>query len=439
MRAINSHDLGKAIAFMVTVLFLISCGGSDNPDEPQILDKATLSLKQVEAVSYTSATLVAELIPNQDNTMVSFEYRANSNWQSKTLPTKYSGKEQIRITCDLINLEPNTTYDVRVKAVNFAGEVTSTNGSFTTIGFSKPVAVIKPAQDIKLTEATLIASIIPNEDNTIISFEYSLKDKADSWVSNQLPTKYSGKDSIKITFNLGNLSPNTDYNFRLRAANVAGEVVSAIANFKTYAVSDYDGNLYHLVTIGNQTWLQENLKTTHFANGDPIPNVADQAQWSKLTTPAYCYYDNDPKNGEIYGALYNWYVASAHELIKGMRVPDMKDWTIIYNYLGGDYSTYYYAGPKMMETGNAHWAAPTAQVATNSSGFSALPNGDISPDKNSGNWIFMDIKTEASWWASSDFGSYGDCIFISASKCWLEMGSLFKDSKNFGLGIRLIK
>lgn len=301
-----------------------------------------------------------------------------------------------------------------------------------------PVVVIKPAENIKLNSATIVAKFIPNEDNTTISFEYSIKDK-DSWISNQLPTKFSGKDSVKVTFDLSNLNLNTIYSFRIKANNKAGEVVSEIANFKTYGVIDYDGNMYHLVTIGDQTWLQENLRTTHFANGDPIPNVTDQAKWSKLTTPGYCYYDNDPKNGEIYGCLYNWYVASdPRELIKGMRVPNSKDYGTIYSYLGGENSPYYYAGPKMMETGSAHWV-PTTQVATNSSGFTALPNGDISPDKNSGNWIFTGIKTESSWWASSDFGQYGDCIFILASKCWLEMGSLFENSKNFGLGIRLIK
>jgi len=83
-----------------------------------------------------------------------------------------------------------------------------------------------------------------------------------------------------------------------------------ITHFKTCAVSDFDGNAYRIVTIGNQVWLQENFKGTHFANGDPIPNVTDQSAWDAMTTPAYCWYNNDPKIGEVYGGLYNWYVAS---------------------------------------------------------------------------------------------------------------------------------
>ena len=38
-------------------------------------------------------------------------------------------------------------------------------------------------------------------------------------------------------------------------------------------VTDYDGNVYHTVAIGSQVWLKENLKTTHYNNGVPIPNV----------------------------------------------------------------------------------------------------------------------------------------------------------------------
>ena len=71
------------------------------------------------------------------------------------------------------------------------------------------------------------------------------------------------------------------------------------------SVTDIDGNVYKTVTIGNQTWMAENLKTIHYRNGDPIPNVTDNYEWASLYSGAYCWYDNNLTNKDIYGALYN--------------------------------------------------------------------------------------------------------------------------------------
>ena len=73
-------------------------------------------------------------------------------------------------------------------------------------------------------------------------------------------------------------------------------------------ISDYDGNTYNTVQIGSQCWMKENLKTTHYADGTIIPFVPDSAQWSFLSSSdiAYCYYDNDFANINLYGLLYTW-------------------------------------------------------------------------------------------------------------------------------------
>jgi len=61
------------------------------------------------------------------------------------------------------------------------------------------------------------------------------------------------------------------------------------------------------VRIGNQIWMARNLNVSRYRNGDPIPQVTDPTQWTNLTTGAWCYLNNDPANGRIYGKLYNWY------------------------------------------------------------------------------------------------------------------------------------
>ena len=70
---------------------------------------------------------------------------------------------------------------------------------------------------------------------------------------------------------------------------------------------DYDSNAYPTFQIGMQEWMAENLRVTHYRNGDAIPNVTDNGAWAALTTSAYCWYDNDQTIYAKYGALYNWY------------------------------------------------------------------------------------------------------------------------------------
>ena len=73
-------------------------------------------------------------------------------------------------------------------------------------------------------------------------------------------------------------------------------------------VKDIDGNVYHTVTIGVQVWMVENLKTTRYNDGSAIPLVTDSAAWVALSTPGYCWCNNDAATYKnTYGALYNWF------------------------------------------------------------------------------------------------------------------------------------
>ncbi|NQT27681.1 hypothetical protein HQ585_20160 [candidate division KSB1 bacterium] len=138
-------------------------------------------------------------------------------------------------------------------------------------------------------------------------------------------------------------------------------------------MTDIDGNVYKTVKIGNQVWMAENLKVTHYRNGDPIPNITDNSQWAKLTTGSYGAYNNKEMHAITYGYLYNGYAVKDRRNIapKGWHVPTKDEWQILIDYLGGLYIT----GGKLKETGTAHWRSPN-NGATNESGFSALPGGD---------------------------------------------------------------
>lgn len=167
-------------------------------------------------------------------------------------------------------------------------------------------------------------------------------------------------------------------------------------------MTDQDGNVYKTVTIGTQTWMAENLRTTKYNDGTSIPYVTKDDELSSLSTGAYWNYDNTSNTDTIatYGRFYNWYAVNTGKLApKGWRVPTDADWTQLTTYLGGESV----AGDKLKEVGTAHWISPNTG-ATNETGFTALPGGF------SGNYLsFNYIGYYGYWWSSTE----GE-----ASKAW---------------------
>ncbi len=139
-------------------------------------------------------------------------------------------------------------------------------------------------------------------------------------------------------------------------------------------VTDIDGNVYNTVTIGTQTWMAENLKVTHYRNGDSIPYVTDSLGWMNILfdTGAYCYYNCDTNLRAVYGNIYNPYsiIDSRHLCPEGWHVPTEAEWQTLSDFLGGQYV----AGGKIKEVDTTHWKSPNTG-ATNESGFTGLPGG----------------------------------------------------------------
>ena len=155
---------------------------------------------------------------------------------------------------------------------------------------------------------------------------------------------------------------------------------------------------YPSVLIGAQYWMAQNLEVTTYRNGDPIPYVTDATAWAALTTGAtgaWCYYNNDPANGSLYGKLYNWYAVNDSRGLAptGWHVPTDVEWTTLETTLGGA------AGDKMKVAGTTRWAAPNTG-ADNSSGFASLPGGG-----RGSNGAFGDVGTNGNWWSSTVVGS----------------------------------
>ena len=88
------------------------------------------------------------------------------------------------------------------------------------------------------------------------------------------------------------------------------------------------------VTIGTQVWMTKNLDVSTFRNGEIIPEAKTEDEWNAAGgnhTPAWCYYNNDPKNGEIYGKLYNCYAVDDSRGLApaGWHVPTIEEWKLI--------------------------------------------------------------------------------------------------------------
>lgn len=197
------------------------------------------------------------------------------------------------------------------------------------------------------------------------------------WGTSPSPTIMDNKTTDgngieEFTSYITGLTPNTIYYIRAYATNAAGTAYGSEKTFKTFAVMDIDGNGYYSTTIGNQVWLDENLKVTHYRNGDPIPNVTDNLQWYNLTSGAYCNLRNDTSVTDELGLLYNWYAIDDQRNLcpSGWHVATDAEWETLVTYLGGDKV----AGGKMKEAGTFHWYSPNNE-ADNSSGFSGISGG----------------------------------------------------------------
>jgi len=197
-------------------------------------------------------------------------------------------------------------------------------------------------------------------------------------------------------------------------------------------ITDADGNVYHSVIIGTQTWMVENLKSTKYNDGTAIPFITDQTTWKNLTTDGYCNYEDVVINGEKYGHLYNWYAVNTGKLApKGWHVPTDAEWSKLENYLGGAAI----AGGKMKST--TVWASPNTG-ATNESGFNALPGGYRYTTLNMNTIGYFGF-----WWSSTEaeLTTVG-CAWSRSLSCdnsICDRRYNYSASKRLGYSVRCIK
>jgi len=196
-------------------------------------------------------------------------------------------------------------------------------------------------------------------------------------------------------------------------------------------VTDIDGNVYRTIKIGNQIWMEENLKVTRYNDGTSIPNLADSEEWASTTVGAYCNFDNDESNVSKYGRLYNWYAIKSGKLApEGWRVPNEDDFLFLILYLGGEKV----AGGKLREPGTTHWVSSHESI-TNESGFSARGAGmrsSVLPQAS-----YMEMKERAYFWAVNE-NNFIYTWYITSGRNDITR-SVNSSPRNSGYSVRCIK
>ena len=247
-----------------------------------------------------------------------------------------------------------------------------------------------------------------------------------------------GSGTGEFTSALTGLQPNTTYYLRAYASNADGTTYGNELSFTTLAVqfgslSDIDGNNYKTVVIGDRTWMAENLKTTRFVNGDNIPDISNDADWSNYSAqalPATCLVGNSPYNLDVYGKFYNWYAVNDSRQLcpEGWKVPSNDEWISLMNYLGGEDL----AGGRLKEAGTDHWAEPNTG-ATNDTYFSARPAGD-----RQDNGSFYSITYRAYFWTCDEY-SLTEAYMVFMDNESSRFLHHYVPNKGFGMAVRCIK
>jgi uncharacterized protein (TIGR02145 family) len=234
------------------------------------------------------------------------------------------------------------------------------------------------------------------------------------WSTTQNPTiadskTTDGTGTGTFTSAITGLTATTTYYVKAYATNSIATSYGNKLAFKTYTgtVPDVDGNVYNTETIGTQTWMVENLKTTKYFNGNLIGTTASATlDITSESTPKYQWiYDGNQTNLDTYGRLYTWYAVTDSRSVcpTGWHMPSYSEWNALISYSGVAI-----AGDKIKETGTKHWLSSNTG-ATNETGFTALPSGMRYNDGTNG--IFKEFGSYGNWWSTTEHGLTDATVF----------------------------
>ncbi len=392
----------------------------------------TLTTTEVSSITGTTATSGGNITSDGGAAITAYGVCWSTSDNPTTADSKTTdGAGTGAFTSSITGLTAGTMYYVRAYATNSAGTAYGNQQTFTTSAVTPPTATTTAATSVTNTTATLNGTVNANNSSTTVIFEYGLTTSY-GLTSTATQSPVSGTTLTNVSVGITGLTSGQTYHYSLKAVNAGGTTNGGDISFTTTVtttVNDNEGNVYHTVTIGTQVWMVENLKATKYNDDTSIPLVTDATDWQNLSTPAYCWNDNDEATYKAtYGALYNWYTVNAGNLCPtGWHVPSDAEWTTLTTFLGGEDV----AGGKLKEAGTTHWLSPNEE-ATNESGFTALPGGD-----RWFNGTFPGIGAGGYWWSSTEHSS----SFAWYRFMYYLLGYVDRDydAKEVGFSVRCVK
>lgn len=276
------------------------------------------------------------------------------------------------------------------------------------------------------------------------------------WSTNETPTindkkTTDGAGAGDFSSLMLQLDPNTQYFVRAYATNSNGTAYGSTMSFTTAPAQNMgsftdprDGNTYRTATIGNQTWMAENLRY--------LPNISSPGA-NSVSSPHYFVYDYSGSsvteakatyNYQFYGVIYNWPAAMAGSSSSasnpsgvqgvcpnGWHLPSEDEWDEMITCLGGSSD----ASKKLKETGTVHWNT-SAQSITNESSFTARPGGFYAPS----NAYFFDLGDVGEWWTSTEYQwDNTEVIYYEIRSSVNSSVRTYLTFKNIGLCVRCVK
>ncbi|MDD3567896.1 MAG: FISUMP domain-containing protein [Bacteroidales bacterium] len=334
---------------------------------------------------------------------------------------------------ELVELTEGTTYYVRAYATNEAGTAYGEEKSFTTL--TLPTLTTAEISNLASTSITTGGNITSDGGAAVTARGVCWGTVSNPTLENNFTEDGSGVG--EFVSNLTGLTPTTTYYIRAYATSLAGTAYGNEVTFNTISttqIADIDNNVYNTVTIGEQEWMAENLRTTKYKDDTTIPTGHTDSQWESLTTGAYAIYPHTEIDGlnsdaevlEAYGALYNWFAVETGNLCPtGWHVPTDAEWTALTDYVGGASV----AGTKLKATSG--WNS--GDNGTDEYGFSALPGGR----RNFFDGNFSNVGNFGYWWSSTE---------LDATLAWgrymrYDTGDVYRIhySRRDGISVRCIK
>ncbi|HNS16787.1 MAG TPA: fibrobacter succinogenes major paralogous domain-containing protein [Bacteroidales bacterium] len=391
------------------MMFTISC---KEEEEEELNPPKGLKTSAVTGITIETASCGGEVTDEGGSAVTA----RGVCWSTVHLPcigcnTTVDGAGTGTFKSSLTGLASNTNYYVRTYATNLDGTSYGNEVTFRTEG-KTPTGLTTSAVTRITDETASCGGAVSDEGG------FAVTARGVCWCTATSPSIMNSKtsdgaDTGIFVSSITGLAANTTYYVRTYATNSEGTSYGNEVTFTTPpTVTDIDGNVYHTVIIGDQVWMAENLRVTHYRDGSSIHYISNDAysnqEWMQCTIGAYCI----AKTGK-YGVIYNAYAAMDERNLApaGWHIPSDAEWKILEGTVDSQYpvddpqwDNYAYrgfdAGGNLKST-TSDWNQPNSG-ATDKFGFSALPGGWRSSWDNG---KFMEESISAVFATSTPYGA----------------------------------